>query len=146
MPFLNQLQDLCKAYKEAPNEIRQSEIFRTASALLAKQKLRGVRGVLARISTTHGGDELSLRVVVEGGNRNAVFATESIFAPIPRGNKVYRQAADLSENKCVLFSVSGLKPNSMMEVSKVCDWDFFARFTDLTACEAANEAPSSTKE
>ena len=63
------------------------------------------------------------------------FVTESLFEPIYAGEKVYRQVENLQENSCVNFSISKLRPSSVLERSKVCDLEYFAGFTNVEPCK-----------
>lgn len=131
LPWLEQVHANCSAYKAAPNDIKRSAVFRSNQSLLGKLSVKAAYGKLVTLATDQGGSALRLVVKADGGVR---FATESIFAPIRRGSKVYKQAEDLAEGQCVIFSAQGLQASSITEQAQVCDTEYFARFTDIKRC------------
>jgi hypothetical protein len=131
LPFVSKAQANCERYKDAKNEIKKSEIFRENEDMLKDVELTDIKGTLKSISTSQGGADLSLRIEVG----DVTFATEGLFAPIKKGSAVYKTASDMSEGQCVIFSASGLQANSVVEQSKVCDTDYFAKFTSLKSCK-----------
>lgn len=131
LPWVETVEANCAAYKAAPNQIKKSEVFNRNTALIGKTKVSNVKGELTSLTTTQGGDELSLRVKVG----EVEFHTESLFGPIKKGSAVYKAATDLSEGQCVVFSASSLKASSLMEESMVCDPEYFAVFTSIAPCK-----------
>jgi hypothetical protein len=124
----------CKRYDAQPNDIKRSAVFREMESYVKGVRFTGALGELATLGTSQGGSTLRLKVVSPSSRGKLEFSTESVFAPIRRGSRVYKQASELVEGKCVKFSAKGLEPSSMMERSKVCDLDFFARFTEIGPC------------
>ncbi len=120
----------CAEYRTAPNEIKKSAIFNAHKSFVARTKLADVRGTLTEISTNQGGGELKLSIKVG----DAEFVTEALLAPVKKGSRVYRAAAEMHEGQCVIFSADKLEPSSMVEESKICDTDYFASFTALKPC------------
>jgi hypothetical protein len=120
----------CERYKAAPNEIKKSAVFNENETLLKSSGVEKVRGTLKRLSTTQGGEQLSL-VVTMG---DLEFATEALFGPIKKGSPVYNAAADLTVGQCVIFSAKGLRASSVVEESKVCDTEYYANFTAIGPC------------
>ncbi len=130
LPWVADVRSKCRAYRAAPNDIKRSEIYRAVAFSLKAVRIKQAKGRLAVLATTQGGDEL--RLVIEVGE--VTLQTESLFGPIKRGSRVYKQASGLREGSCVVFSARGVKPASMMERSMVCDLDYFARFTSVAGC------------
>ena len=131
LPWLTEVQANCEGYKAAPNDIKRSEVFRTNEAALRRVRIKDAQGTLRTLSTSQGGDEL--RLVVGAGN--VKFATESLFGAIKRGSGVYKQASALREGSCVVFSAGAIQASSLTERSKVCDLDYFAKFTSVRPCD-----------
>ncbi len=131
LPFVAKVEANCSRYKAAKNEIQKSAVFTDNEELLSEVTLTDVRGVLKKLSTNQGGGELSLHIHVG----EVEFATESLFAPIKKGTDVYKAAAELAEGQCVVFSASGLRASSITEQAKVCDPEYFAKFTAVKACD-----------
>jgi hypothetical protein len=131
LPFVAKARANCDRYKASKNEIQKSAVFTENEELLSQVSLSGVKGVLKKLSTNQGGAELSLHIDVG----DVEFATESLFAPIKKGTDVYKAAAELSEGQCVVFSASSLRASSITEEAKVCDTEYFAKFTAIEACK-----------
>jgi hypothetical protein len=132
LTWIKKQKELCQAYDDAPNEIKQSAIFREAMVLLYRSSVENGKGVIERIRTIQGGGELSIEVKV--GNRIEL-ATSGLTEPIYAGSKVYQQVENLKENSCVNFSISTIRPRSLFERSKVCDLDYWAVFTNVEPCK-----------
>ncbi len=130
LPFVADVRANCEAYKAAKNEIKKSEVFNANEELIHEQKLTNIKGVLKGLSTNQGGSSLTLRIDVG----DVEFKTESLFAPVEKGTAVYKAATDLSEGQCVIFSASEIKASSITEQAKVCDTEYFAKFTSLKGC------------
>jgi hypothetical protein len=131
LPFVAKVQNNCAKYKAGKNEIQKSAVFAENEKLLEELHLTDVKGVLKKLSTNQGGSELSLHIDVG----DVEFATESLFAPINKGSDVYKAAAEMSEGQCVVFSASSLRASSITEEAKVCDTEYFAKFTSLKPCK-----------
>ena len=130
LPWLGQIQENCRSYNAAPNDIKRSEIFRANESALGRVRIKEVKGKLRDLFTTQGGGRLRLRISVG----SVAFSTEIIFDPIARGSKVYAQASTLQEGDCVVFSARSIESNSMLEKSKVCSFGHFATFTAVRRC------------
>ncbi len=130
LPFVADVRANCEAYKAAKNEIKKSEVFNANEELLGGQKLKDIKGVLKGLTTNQGGSSLTLRIDVG----DVEFKTESLFAPVEKGTAVYKAATDMSEGQCVIFSASEIKASSITEQAKVCDTEYFAKFTSLKGC------------
>ena len=130
LPWLADVKANCSRYKSAPNEIKKSAIFNDNASTVSHATVKNVRGKLARLSTSQGGDELTIEIDVG----DAEFSTEGLLSPIKKGSAIYNAAADLTQGQCVIFSATGLKSSSMVEQSKVCDPEYFATFTALAPC------------
>jgi hypothetical protein len=130
LPWIAQVQDNCRRYEAAPNDIQKSEIFNENEEFIAAQRLDGVRGELSRLSTSQGGATLELAVTVGA----ATFKTGSLFQTIDRGDPVYEQASQLSKGQCVRLSGRVRDAASVMERSKVCDLDYHLDFESIEAC------------
>lgn len=131
LEFVAELDRWCAAYRGGRNEIRKSEIFRSARALTERQRLRSVRGRLSTISTNQGGGELSLAIDVNASGKSVRFRTGRA---IKRGGKVYRAAAKLEEGACVIFSARRVRSASVLERGQVCDRSFVATVDALKGC------------
>jgi hypothetical protein len=132
LSWIKKQRELCQAYDDAPNEIKQSAIFRETIVLLYRASVENGKGIIERIRTNQGGSELS--IVVKVGNK-IEFATSSLSDPIRAGSKVYQQVENLKENSCVNFSISSIRPSSVFERSRVCDLEYWAEFTDVQPCK-----------
>ena len=108
-------------------------MFRQATALLKKQSVKDVRGTLTKLSTLQGGKEVTIKIEVEGPAGNVTFDT-GMSNWLKRGTAVYNQIGELAEGQCVVFSAKNLDPASLLEKSKVCDWDFHVKFTQVKPC------------
>ncbi|EYF05991.1 hypothetical protein [Chondromyces apiculatus] len=131
LPWLATVKENCAEYRDAPNDIKRSAIFNAHKSFVRAMKLTDVRGTLTTISTNQGGSDLTLKIEV---GDDVEFTTEALFAPVKKGSQVYRAAAEMREGQCVVFSADKLEPSSMMEMSKVCDTEYFANFTSLKPC------------
>lgn len=131
LPWLATVRSNCEAYNAAPNEIKKSAVFRKNKAHLKTVSVKDVKGKLKSMSTDQGGSEVTLRIMVG----SVEFATESLMGAIKRGSNVYKQVTDLTEGQCVIFSAKKIEAKSMMEQSKVCDFEYFAKFTDVKPCQ-----------
>ena len=132
LAWVKKQREFCQSYRAAPNEIKQSAIFRELIVLLYNSSVVNGKGVLERIRTNQGGSELSIVVTV--GNE-IEFATSPLTSPIYAGSKVYEQVENLKENSCVNFSISSIRPSSVFEVSQVCDLEYWAEFTNVQPCK-----------
>jgi hypothetical protein len=131
LPFISEVKANCDKYKSAPNDIKKSAIFTANEETLSTVSLKDVRGVLKSMRTTQGGGELSIRIDVG----EVEFKTESLFAAIKKGTPVYDAVTDMTVDQCVVFSAEGLKASSVVEKSKVCDTEYFAKFTSVKPCK-----------
>lgn len=131
LPWLATVRQNCDAYRGAPNQIQKSRIFRDTEALVRHAVINGVRGTLRSMETNQGGSEVGLTVVVG----QTEFATESLMSPIREGSAVYQQASTLREGQCVVFSGTIQGESSLVEESKVCDPEYFFRFTSIAPCQ-----------
>ena len=129
LPWISQVQANCSAYRAAPNEIKKSAVFRSNNATLSGAKVFGVRGKLTELTTSQGGDSLRLTITVG----DVEFQTSPLDS-IAQGSATYNAAADLATGQCVVFSATQLSSSSVLEQSKVCDTEYFARFTSLSRC------------
>lgn len=132
LTWIQKQKELCQTYDAALNEIKQSAIFRETIVLLHRSSVENGKGVLERIRTNQGGSELS--IVVKVGN-SIEFANSGLTEPIYAGSTVYQQVENLQENSCVNFSISKLRPSSVLERSKVCDLEYWAVFTNVEPCK-----------
>lgn len=130
-PWIKSQQKLCAEYKDAPNEIKKSKIFRETVGLIQRATVNNGRGTLSSIGTNQGGSELRIKIITSDGIE---FVTETVFSPIRDGSKVYKQIENLKENSCVIFSTSAIESSSFLEQSKVCDLEYFAKFTNVVPC------------
>lgn len=131
LPWVKDVQSACKRYKDAPNQIKKSAIFKENEEALADVTVDDVKGELKSLATNQGGAELRLQIDVG----SVEFKTESMFAAIKKGSDVYDAAENMKEGDCVRFSAKKIKAASIVEQSKVCDTEYFAEFTKLRPCK-----------
>jgi hypothetical protein len=130
IPLIASFQEICARYKAAPNDIRRSGIFNESSALLARASVERVKGELSRLSTSHGGDELTLAIRVG----DVEFTTEAQRSPIRKGSPVYNAAGEMSRGQCVVFSANHMRASAASGEAQVCHFAYFANFTALGPC------------
>jgi hypothetical protein len=130
IPLVASFREICARYKAAPNDIRRSGIFNENNALLARASIERVKGELSRLSTNHGGDELTLTIKVG----DVEFTTEATRSPIRKGSSVYNAAGEMSRGQCVVFSANHLRAFTASGEAQVCHFTYFANFTALGPC------------
>jgi len=136
VPWLADVQETCRQYDEAPNDIQKSAVFQRNQDFIRGQQLDSVRGELDAASTGHGGGGLLLRVKVGRSNYAQVGIRE--------GNPLYSQAANLVEGQCVVFSGrvtdtfmfggSGGGLLDSLEKSRVCSMSYMFEFFSISPC------------
>jgi hypothetical protein len=131
LPWVSQVRQNCEAYRAAGNEIQKSRIFREHEALVKAQSVREVRANLSRLETNQGGSVVFLTAEI---GDDVEFATD-VFSGVRRGTPVYDQASNLQEGQCVLVSGRVVGPNSVIEENKVCDLEYFFRFSAIRPCD-----------
>jgi hypothetical protein len=77
-------------------------------------------------------DQYSLQVNVGG---KVLFASQSGKRPIKRSGKAFKQVSTLKEGQCVVFSARDLEPLATFEGGKVCNFRYYAKFTNVSPCK-----------
>jgi len=128
-------------YRNAPNEIKKSEIFRQANAWKAGfgQRigfaLRNWEGVVSDISTTQGGGMASVSIRSDARGFRIDYLSGMQFK---RGTPLYQVLESLAEGQKVYFSGSlkpdetrGIKEMSFTEHGSLDRPEFFVQFTEI---------------
>ena len=132
IPWINQIESSCTAYKNAKNQIQASAVYKQYDESFKPNTDRvvsNIRGVLSSISTDHGGDDVYISIKIHGYR----FDDQDV----DKGTKVYNQAAELTEGQCVQFSGS-FHVSAFTERGKVCPDEFFGELSDIRPCTSAN--------
>lgn len=114
----------CESYKNQPNEIKKSEVYRGTAEIY--QKVGNIKdwvGVLRTISTNQGGASAILIISFA----SSVIKDEDVVF----GSAVYKSASEMSEDQPVVFSGRWLEDYNVTEQGKVCDPNFLISLTDL---------------
>jgi hypothetical protein len=105
--WLREVESNCKAYNDAPNEIKRSDLFNQNQSLIKGQKLRGVHGRLKRIDTNQGGSEVHLWADIGGFSFTSMSPTlkggalKSIVGIEGVSGSVKNSLREMREGQCV---------------------------------------------
>lgn len=120
------------SYDAAENDIQRSDAFRAARRFDAQFKANSShlvdwRGRVGRLSTSHGGDTLTVEV-------GEAFPVQLTQRGIPSSDSVYLAARGLQRGACVVFSAYLDAEGSLTERGAMREPDYRVRFITLRGC------------
>ena len=129
------------AYRNAPNEIKKSDIFRQANDWKARYGQRinftckNWEGVISNISTTQGGGMASVSIRSDARGFRIYYKSGMQFK---KGTALYKVLESMTEGQKVAFSGAfkvdkqrGMKEMSFTEHGSLDEPEFFVQFTEI---------------
>lgn len=134
VPWMLEVMQLCQGYDGSSQDAKKNDISSVGLNLIRGSTVSGVRGTVARVlpvGEQNPPAEYSLAVVV--GDK-VEFASQRQKRPIAEASPVFAEVAKLSKGDCVVFSANELDPIADHQRGKICDYRYYARFTELAPC------------
>lgn len=133
--FHTKLEELCKQFDDAPNEIVEGQLVNKARQITKSAVLTNVRGTLDSIDADRDAQNMTISI---SAGKSYTFAVEGLTSPIKSGTPVYNSVVNMSEGQCVIFSARSLEGVAIFQRSEVCSGVagrlYGAKFTSVKNC------------
>jgi RNA polymerase subunit RPABC4/transcription elongation factor Spt4 len=142
--FISKIEYFNTEYNNALNEIKKSEVFNAARSYDKEffnkngNKINNWGGYLSKLITNKGGSSLNINIIVKSRNINIYFYDGyGIFNDIVPSSNIYKQASELKEDDCIVFS-GEVNPSegSRSERFAMSAPEYNIHLTNLTKCQA----------
>ena len=134
IPWFETAQAHCLAYRAARNEIQKSNVFNENQSFIRGRRIDEANAVLETMRTSQGGGSVDLQF--------AVGSAHFKHYDIARGHPLYEQVSAMGPGDCAVISGFVERSASILEESKVCDFEYVVQFESVRGCNMPAPSPT----